>query len=461
MSDTSPRLSLPFIAPAQAQKHVTHNEALLRLDVLAQLTLEDINQTLPPAAPQEGQVWALGANPSGDWTGQSDMLAAFVNGAWLFITPATGWQAVNITDNAALVWTGSAWAAPAAGALTGIDGIGINASYDAFNRLVVASEASLFNNDGAGHQIKVNKATTTDTASLLFQTGFSGRAEMGTAGSDAFAIKVSADGVTWNTGLLFDAASGQAQAPAGLNVTGLMTGTAVTQSATDATPNRIMKVGDFGLGAVVAPVIADIDDITLPFGQYRTTAPLTTGTFPTAQEWGHVMIFGSNLGDFVQLFANVLEDKLFMRRYRTSAGGWQPWRTFWNTANTTVDANGFIREASPIVQLFDGHHLEPVEHVGAAFTKHATGHYSLSGVAPLAQTGWSVEIPRDINGNRQIFVDLAYDGADSVLTLHTSTPVWDGHWTAGAPCDIPADRWIDLRFVPPAPEELEQAEHVS
>lgn len=458
MSDTSPRLSLPFLAPAQAQKHVTHNEALMRLDMLTQLTLEGIAQTAPPATPQEGQVWAVGAAPSGDWADQPNTLAAFVNGGWLFIAPVTGWQAVSTADNTPLVWTGSAWEAIGGGDLTGIDGIGINASYDAFNRLVVASEASLFNNDGAGHQIKVNKATAPDTASLLFQTGFSGRAEMGTAGSDAFAVKVSADGVTWNTGLLFDTTTGQAQAPAGLDVTGPLTGTAVTQGPDDATPNRILKVGDFGLGAVVAPIISDIDDITLAFGQYRTTAPLTTGTFPTAQAWGHVMVFGSNLGDFVQLFANVLEDKLFMRRYRTSAGGWQPWRTFWSSANTTVDANGFIREASPIVQLFDGHHLEPVEPVGAAFNKHGTGHYSLSGVAPLAQTGWSIEIPRDINGNRQVFLDIEYDATARILTLRTSTPVWDGRWAPGTPCDIPADRWIDLRFVPPAPQEPEELE---
>jgi len=451
MSNTSPRLSLPLIAPAQAQKHVTHNEALLRLDVLAQLTLEGVDQTSPPSVPGEGQVWALGANPSGDWTDQPNMLAAFVNGAWLFITPALGWQAIHTADNAMLVWTGTDWVAPAAGALTGVDGIGINASYDAFNRLVVASEASLFNNDGAGHQIKINKATSADTASLLFQTAFSGHAEMGSAGSDDFAIKVSADGATWNNGLLFDAASGLAQAPSGLNVTGAITGTAVTQSDTDTTANRLMKVGDFGLGAANAPVITDLDDTSLAFGQYSTTPALTTGTFPSAQAWGQVIVFGNNPNNFVQLFTNFVDDKLFMRRYRASDGGWQTWRTFWNTANTTVDANGFIREASPIVQLFDTHHLEPVEPVGATFTKHGTGHYSLSGVAPLAQTGWSVEIPRDMNGNRQIFADLAYNAG--TLTLHTSLPEWDGRWIAGAPCDIPAERWIDLRFTPMEQEE--------
>ena len=65
--------------------------------------------------------------------------------------------------------------------------LGVNAVADEVNRLAVASEASLFSHDGAGHQVKVNKAAAGDTASLLFQTGWSGRAEMGTTGSDAFA----------------------------------------------------------------------------------------------------------------------------------------------------------------------------------------------------------------------------------------------------------------------------------
>lgn len=39
MSNTSTHLSLPYLAPAQAQKHVTHNEGLRMLDVLVQLSL--------------------------------------------------------------------------------------------------------------------------------------------------------------------------------------------------------------------------------------------------------------------------------------------------------------------------------------------------------------------------------------------------------------------------------------
>lgn len=57
--------------------------------------------------------------------------------------------------------------------------------------------ATLFNNAGNGHQIKVNKQALADTASLLFQTNWSGGAEMGKGGSDEFVIKVGPDANSW------------------------------------------------------------------------------------------------------------------------------------------------------------------------------------------------------------------------------------------------------------------------
>ena len=76
--------------------------------------------------------------------------------------------------------------------------------------MAVASAASLLNNDGAGHQLKINKAGAADTASLVFQTGFSGHAEMGLSGSNDFTINVS-DGVNWFTGITVRNASGIVQ----------------------------------------------------------------------------------------------------------------------------------------------------------------------------------------------------------------------------------------------------------
>lgn len=93
--------------------------------------------------------------------------------------------------------------------------LGINTTADSVNRLSARSEAVLFSaidaaSGGIGDiQFKINKETATDTASLLFQTGFSGRAEMGLAGNDDWRIKVSADGAAWQDAIEVDAASGR------------------------------------------------------------------------------------------------------------------------------------------------------------------------------------------------------------------------------------------------------------
>ncbi len=218
MSELSPRLSLPFLMLAQAQKHVTHNEALEHLDLLVQLTVMAFDATTPPVSPMDGQVWALGAAPMGDWAGQGGRLAAWRAGGWVFVTPAAGWRAA--LGNSLRLFDGSAWVDGTLPPLQNLNEVGINASHDATNRLSVAAPATLLTHAGAGHQVKINKAGADDTASLLFQTGFSGRAEMGIAGQDDFTIKVSANGSDWQDGLVVARATGQVQAPNGLAVAG-------------------------------------------------------------------------------------------------------------------------------------------------------------------------------------------------------------------------------------------------
>ena len=78
MSQNSPRLNLPFLQPSQAQKHVTHNEALRRLDLVVQLTVASTDATTPPAVQEQGEIHALGATPSGDWAGHGGELAAWL-----------------------------------------------------------------------------------------------------------------------------------------------------------------------------------------------------------------------------------------------------------------------------------------------------------------------------------------------------------------------------------------------
>lgn len=203
--DTSARLSLPYLMPAQAQKHVTHNAALERLDILVQLAIEEFDASAPPITPVAGGVWALGPAPSGAWDGHAGELAAWIDDAWHFVAPVDGWIAVEAATGGLRLYSGGTWGGLA---LDNMGGIGIGTSHDATNRLAVAADASLLTHAGDGHQLKVNKAAAADTASLLFQTNWSGRAEMGTTGSDDFAVKVSADGAVWTEALVIDGANG-------------------------------------------------------------------------------------------------------------------------------------------------------------------------------------------------------------------------------------------------------------
>lgn len=93
MAEQSPKLQLPFLIAAQAQKEITHNEALIALDAWVHLTIEDRDLGAPPAAPSPGQVWLVASPSSGDWAGQDGMLAQFVDGGWRFYAPFAGLSA--------------------------------------------------------------------------------------------------------------------------------------------------------------------------------------------------------------------------------------------------------------------------------------------------------------------------------------------------------------------------------
>lgn len=205
--DHTPRLSLPFIMPSQAQKHVTHNEAIQALDALVQPVVESRAITTPPTLPLEGEAWLVPSGATGAWAGHADEIASYQSGAWQFHDPAPGWQVFCRADRTLHVFDGSAWR-PLASLGSGLDQLGIHASADTTNRLTVASAASLFTHDGHGHQLKINKASAGETASLLFQSNWSGRAEMGLAGDDHWRLKVSPDGSTWLAALSVDPATG-------------------------------------------------------------------------------------------------------------------------------------------------------------------------------------------------------------------------------------------------------------
>jgi len=203
---TTPNLGLPYIDAAQAQKQVTHNEALRNLDALVQTAIVTRTLSGPPAGPANGACNILSSAGTGVWAGQpASTVAGWQDGAWQFYAPKTGWFAWIVDESVSVHWTGTAWqtfALPAS-----LAQLAINTTPDSANKLSVSSSAVLFNNVGNGVQVKLNKNGPADTASVLYQDGFSGRAEAGLTGDDSFHIKVSANGTAWQEALHIDATS--------------------------------------------------------------------------------------------------------------------------------------------------------------------------------------------------------------------------------------------------------------
>jgi hypothetical protein len=215
MTDTI-NLGLPYIEAAQAQKHVTHNEALRVLDRLVHLAVLDRDLAAPPGGPSDGQRWIVAANPTGAWSGHATHVAAWQDGAWQFSVPSVGWLAYAIDEGVLLAWSGGAWVDALAllHALQNMTLLGIGTTADAGNPLSAKLNNTLWvaktvAEGGNGDlRYKLSKESAGKTLSLLYQTNFSGRAEIGLTGDDDFHVKVSADGNSWTDALTFEKTTG-------------------------------------------------------------------------------------------------------------------------------------------------------------------------------------------------------------------------------------------------------------
>jgi hypothetical protein len=208
----TPNLALPYIMQGQAQKEVTHNEALRILDALVQLAVVDRDLAAPPGAPAEGESWIVKAPGSGAWSGHDNQIAAWQDGAWRFSSPRVGWLAYVVDEQGLLAWTGSAWT-NALTALQRLLMLGVNTDADASNRLAVKADGALFSHDdvtpGTGDmRVALNKSAAAKDAGFTFQDAFSTRALFGLLGDDDFTVKVSPDGSAFHTALSIDKDTG-------------------------------------------------------------------------------------------------------------------------------------------------------------------------------------------------------------------------------------------------------------
>lgn len=214
---------------------------------------------------------------------------------------------------------------------------------------------------------------------------------------------------------------------------------------------NVMEVGAFGLGSNARYQMED-PAAQAPATDLEKTQVYSfsnTGPVGYGQGWGWAVgdkvhfIIGGTIN--TQLYHVVVASK----SASTRTVGYHLIRT---AQNTSVDGNGFIKNASPIVKLFadkielnDEAKLQDI-----TFEKLGVGDYLVKGSLGFAQEGWYIEMPKDANGN--VLVAVVYKQLDNNdISVKTYAKMFDeetGDIVANTakPRDIPSTRWIDLRL---------------
>lgn len=108
MTETN-QFQLPLVQASQAQKHVTVNEALARLDAAAQLRLESIVIAVPPVTATDGEAYAVPAGAVNAWEGHDGEVAVSSNGGWVYLSPRFGWKAWIVDTGQNALFDGTNW----------------------------------------------------------------------------------------------------------------------------------------------------------------------------------------------------------------------------------------------------------------------------------------------------------------------------------------------------------------
>lgn len=107
--DQSPRLALPLLNAGQAQKEITHNEALALLDLLTQPVVVAVGTNTPPEAPSPGQCWIVGAAPEQAWVGHAQAFAGWTESGWRFCMPTPGMRAWSLAEGGEARFASGGW----------------------------------------------------------------------------------------------------------------------------------------------------------------------------------------------------------------------------------------------------------------------------------------------------------------------------------------------------------------
>ena len=208
-------LKFNLVAQSQSQKEVTINEGLARLDALLNHGVADKDLSTPPGAPLEGAAYIVNTAATGAWLGKEGQIA-YYNSGWKFIIPNEGLVTWVNDEDKVYIYNGTTWISYTDN--FNLTKLGVNTTPDTTNKFAVASDAVLLTTATGNMQLKINKTAAANSGTVLYQDGFSGRAEVGLAGDDNLKLKVSSDGSTWNNGIVITAATGVVDNPSGMTI---------------------------------------------------------------------------------------------------------------------------------------------------------------------------------------------------------------------------------------------------
>jgi hypothetical protein len=102
-------LNITLVETSQAQKEVTVNEAIARIDAILNTGAKDKDLSAPPASPVAGDVYIVASSPTGAWATHANHIAYF-DQAWKFITPNEGMRLWVNDENKIYAYDGAGWA---------------------------------------------------------------------------------------------------------------------------------------------------------------------------------------------------------------------------------------------------------------------------------------------------------------------------------------------------------------
>ncbi len=111
MIDQTNRLGLPLLFSGQAQKEVTHNEALFLIDGATQPDVEGVSATpiTNLAETDQGKSWLVGSNPQASWSDQANNIAIWNGGSWRFIRAKEGMLLFRRDISQFSIYKNAAW----------------------------------------------------------------------------------------------------------------------------------------------------------------------------------------------------------------------------------------------------------------------------------------------------------------------------------------------------------------